>query len=248
MATEYGAVKTALLLAALIALVASPRAAAGVRPDSDAPPGLTNPMWLPHEEWVMERWIPFDEDRLYDALRMSRAEVYWYLKPGFGDLRTLARSRGVGTRGFAIWLLGNRRRAVSEAKYKVLLHRTRRLLTQRHLAAHIIGHPWHRWTIVDHMVDIFGPEYAARRGSGVPIEEIPSRVNVPRSILRQRILSRLFHNSLRGVRTGDISLREAQIIRSQDEAQIEDWLAGRPQFLCSLIEPSSVRGSDRAKV
>ena len=29
--------------------------------------------WLPSEEWVNLRWLPWDEDRLYSLLRTDRA-------------------------------------------------------------------------------------------------------------------------------------------------------------------------------
>lgn len=221
------------LLVALLAFVPQP-AGAQLRPDSNAPAGTTDPMWLPDEEWVMERWLPFDEDRLYTALRMTRVEVYWYLKPGYGSVADLARSRSIDTSRLARWLVSNREADVTRSAFRILLARTRRVLSQRHLAEHLLGHPWHRWTIVRHMSEIFGPTYERMRESGVPVEQIALHVDVPPDVLRTRILTRLRVSGQRGVARGEMSRWQAQTIARQDARQVQQWVQGTQPLLCDL--------------
>ena len=68
---------------ALLALAATPAAAQVQLPakpqtaslDSDAPPG-SPPHWLPGEQWVMQHWLPYDEQRLYSLLGVDRGVIW----------------------------------------------------------------------------------------------------------------------------------------------------------------------------
>lgn len=222
----------ALLIVVALALPAA--ASAQVRPDSAAPAGTTDPLWLPDEEWVMERWVPFDEVRLYRALGMTRMDVYLFLKAGRGSLSDLAAQRRVKLTAAA--LLEGRRKQVDAATYRLLVARTRRLLSQRHLAEHVLGHPWHRWSLMQHLTDVFGPEVPALKAEGVVFEGLAARVPVPRHVLRDRILTRLRESGRRGVARGEMSLYQARTVERQDAIQVEAPLSGQVALLC-MVKP-----------
>ncbi|MBJ7519198.1 MAG: hypothetical protein JHC84_05835 [Solirubrobacteraceae bacterium] len=213
-----------IVLLALVAFVFPASASAELRPDSAAPPGTTDPLWLPEEEWVMERWMPFDETRLVRALGLSRSEVYVYLKSGQGSLRDLARRQRVELT--TTYLLANRKPLVSTRTYNVLRSRAQRMLTQRHLAEHVIGHIWHRWSILHDRPGIFGPQYAELARAGVGFESMFLQVDVPRRELQERVLTRLRVATQRGVAAGALSAQQA-VIQQRQEAEFV-------QILCPL--------------
>lgn len=142
------------LLAAMLTVGASVPAAAAV-PDSDAPRGAS-PNWLPDEECVMERWLPFDSGELWQTLGRGRYETYRFLHEGDKTLLDLARERNVDVRGLAARLVEARRPAVSARLRRKLVRRTRRVLTQGHLAEHLLGHHWHQDSLIEHFDWIVG--------------------------------------------------------------------------------------------
>src|SRR4051795_12679354 len=66
------------LAATVLAAAPIEAQAASGPPDPDAPAGASG-QWLPDEEWVMQRWTPFDETRLYDLLGTTRPGVERWL-------------------------------------------------------------------------------------------------------------------------------------------------------------------------
>ena len=60
--------------------------------DSDAPPGAP-PHWLPNERWVMQHWLPYDEQRLFSLLGVDRGVIWRQLRD---DTRNLAQLRYLG--------------------------------------------------------------------------------------------------------------------------------------------------------
>src|SRR5215218_6386490 len=75
---------------AQVALPAKPQTASL---DSDAPPGAP-PHWLPGEPWVMQHWLPYDEQRLYDLLGADRGVIWRQLRDDTRNLAQLAEQRG----------------------------------------------------------------------------------------------------------------------------------------------------------
>ena len=80
------------LLAALVVLLVA--AAPAVAQDSDAPPGAEK-HWLPNEEWVNQLWLPFEEQRLYDALGKTRGEVFRWVRIDASNTLAQLGARGV---------------------------------------------------------------------------------------------------------------------------------------------------------
>lgn len=135
----------ALVVAAATVFLLGVSAPAGAR-DSHAPPGAGD-NWLPCDAWVMFHWLPFDEERLYSLLGMSRDRVRaWLRDDNHHTLAQLFARRGMTTRQAAAAL----------APPGVLRNHTMDALTQGHLAQHVLFHYFHQPAIASQAKRIFG--------------------------------------------------------------------------------------------
>src|SRR3954470_15724187 len=101
-------------------------------PDSDAP-AHAPAHWLPPEPWVYNHWLPYDEQRLYRVLGISRNALWQQLRDDHRTLAQLAAEHGYpAPRRLAAELVATRR--VSAAKRAELQRRAVRTITQGHLA------------------------------------------------------------------------------------------------------------------
>lgn len=217
---EDGGMKRVILIAAVVALCCTPSVAHAVTPpDSDAPPGA-DAMWLPEEEWVMERWMPFDEDRLVARIGMSHVTLYTRLKQGNRSIADIARGRRVSLT--AEFLVQPLRKRTSEANWRTLRDRARRVLTQRHLAEHLIGHQYHHWAIWKDPTKIWGTEFKVLRDQGLDAPAISARVGPSREVLARRILAALEATGQRGVSVGSLTHRQARLLRDRHRANISE--------------------------
>ncbi len=127
--------------------------------DSLAPPGAKRD-WLPQEAWVMEHWLPYDEQQLFSTLGVSVTQVRAYFggskHPQVPTLAALAQSHGLDVAGLARRLLASWRPRVSQQTYAQLLDRTTRSLTQGHLMQHMLFHPFHDTAVFQASQRIFG--------------------------------------------------------------------------------------------
>lgn len=97
---------TALLVVVVAAFVLLPAPARAQ--DHGAPAGAGH-RWLPCEDWVMMHWVPFEERRLYEELRLERSDVLrWLRDDRRHDLGQLARRRGIDTGDLAARLVEGR--------------------------------------------------------------------------------------------------------------------------------------------
>jgi hypothetical protein len=237
------AVLVCLLLLAFPAI-----ASANLRPDSAAPPGA-DASWLPSEEWVMERWSPFDTQRL--SALLGNASVYEYLHRGAGNLKQLARSRGVPVKGLARRLVVPRKPSLSRSEYRVMLQRTERMLDQRHLAEHVIGHTFHHWSIWLRPEEIWGPQYRSLEEQGLSIPDISGHVDIDTATLRRMILERLDAAGRRGVAKHAMSAAQERLLHYMHHTWISELVpdtkapsgaarrsahagASAPALLCAL--------------
>ena len=131
-------------VAAAFVVVASLLAAAPAGAhDSLAPPGAEH-SWLPDEDWVMHHWLPFDETRLYAALGIDNVALERWLRDDHRTIAQLARRRtGVGPEQLADYLVAPWRDTARAPRVRVLRKRTLRVLTQGHLAQHLLYHYFH---------------------------------------------------------------------------------------------------------
>ncbi|HEX6391793.1 MAG TPA: hypothetical protein VFZ89_20165, partial [Solirubrobacteraceae bacterium] len=211
----------AVLIAVLLA--AAPAAQAQ---DSHAPHGAP-PQWLPNEEWVNLLWLPYDESRLYALLRMSRGEVFrWVRIDATNTLAALARRRGMSVKTLARRLVANRR--VRPAMRRVLLRHTERTLTQAHLAQHLLFHSLHQTAIPARARWIFGVrsnrEFLRLRRAELSPLQIGELHRRSRVSLRRRASQTLTAAVRKGVRTGNLSARQGRVMLERQLRQLPRWL------------------------
>ena len=149
------------VIAGLLVLAAPAAAQVPAKPqtaslDSEAPAGAP-PHWLPSERWVMQHWLPFDEERLYSLLHSSRGEVWRWLRDDTRNLAGLARERGWQPETLARELVAPWRGKLTGPRALRCCSRARcASLTQGHLSQHIFFHSLHQNAIPDNAPAIFG--------------------------------------------------------------------------------------------
>jgi hypothetical protein len=222
--------------------------AATPRPDSDAPAGAAAD-WLPHEPWVDQRWLPFDERALIVALGMPSEQIFDKVSASRRTLNQLAQAHGVSLGGLAARLLASRHLKSGSARRWTLLARTRRVLSQSHLAAHMLGHVFHLQSVIGDPRRTFGVSLQAFRSMYFferrSFAEIAAAGGVSLTALRRRALAFSRVAGREGVVAGAMSARENRVLRARDAANFESWanyrVPGRAVvthgFLCHL--PSS---------
>jgi hypothetical protein len=231
-----------LLLATLLAVLAlTPAAASGA--DSHAP-AAARADWLPPSEWVMSSWLPFDEARLYDVLDTDRAELAGWLN----DRRTLgafAAKRGHASRPELVeTLLAPRMRGASATTKRRLRARAMDMLTQAHLARHVLFHIFHTPAIPRHAQEIFGMTpraYRTLRDSGWTPVAIAAKGGMPAQRSADALRSILVRRGDQAVRAGAMSRRQADTLLALQDAGLPGYMARhyrttaqQATFACSL--------------
>jgi hypothetical protein len=226
LAQKIRAVVAAMLALGALALAPSAASAFTPKADTDAPAGAAAD-WLPHETWVGERWMPFDETVLERRLHMSATEVWTYLSSTGNTLETLARSRHVSTKGLAAKLVANRHLPRSSRRWRRLHARTQRVLDQAHLSAHMFGHVFHVWAVTTTTKRTLGVTsaqfqdlYGDRRLS---FAEVAAIGGLDEATLRDRVFAAARASGARGVAAGALSPRQNAILRARDEAGFASW-------------------------
>ncbi|HTN25883.1 MAG TPA: hypothetical protein VL120_17980 [Solirubrobacteraceae bacterium] len=208
----------------LLALALAPAAAQAV--DSHAPRGARGD-WLPTSEWVMSSWLPFDEARLDALLHTNRAELSTWLNDR-RSLGQLAARRGFhDRRALAGALAAPRLRTASPAMARTLRSRALDMLTQPHLARHVLFHIFHTPAIPRHAQDIFGMSpraYRKLRDSGTtPIRIAIAGHRSPRAA-RDALRSILVRRDDQAVRVGAMSRRQADALLAEQDAGLETYM------------------------
>ncbi|MEP6952495.1 MAG: hypothetical protein ABI950_00375 [Solirubrobacteraceae bacterium] len=220
------------LMGALVAalLACTPSSALGAAPhspDNLAPPDAPA-HWLPPEPWIYNHWLPFDEQRLYRVLHITRVQLWTQLRDdrrslaglaarhGFPNPRVLARRLVTGRSGLG--------RGVARAE---LERRAARVITQGHLAQHVFFHSLHQFAIPSAAPEIFGVSDAAfrelrrRELSPLAVGRLHGRTpgfvqGQSIAVLRERIAA--------GVGGGDVSATQAHILLRRQLTQLPRWL------------------------
>lgn len=220
--------KRVVLLVLLPALAVGAAAAPAPAADSDAPPG-SPPNWLPPEEWVNNLWLPFDEPRLYAALRMTRGDVFrWVRDDAAHTIAQLAARRGLTVERLARRLVAPRRARLSPRTYRTVLDHTRRVIRQGHLAQHLLFHALHQTAVPNRARAIFGTDsnetYLALRRQEISPLEIGDLFGRTRVQLRRSIDEALTDAQSRGVRAGLVSSEQAHTQLERQLRSIPRWL------------------------
>lgn len=212
---------------AILIVIASSAAAPALAADSDAPPG-SPPNWLPNERWVNELWLPFDEERLPAVLGMTRGEVFsWIRNDGSHTLAQLAARKHVKVDALAARLVANRRN-LSPAQRRRVRSYSRRVITQGHLAQHLLFHALHQTAIPERAGSIFGTPsaraYGRLRFAEVSPLDIGELHGVTRVEMRRRTSAALRDAQRRGIRAGVVTPKQARIQLDRQLGQIPRWL------------------------
>jgi hypothetical protein len=223
-----------LIIAGLALSVAVPGAlAAGGPPDPGAPPGASG-QWLPDEEWVMERWTPFDESRLYELLQTTRPGLERWLADSRGrrTLLELARRRGIGRATLVRRLVAPSRGRLTRAQLARVRARTNRVVTQSHLAQHMLFHTFHTWAVRDaarRRLGLSEREWNHLRnrargdGPGLSVVEIARKRHVPVKSLRRPVLHSVTAATRRGVHRRETSPEQAAAELAEQRWKIDYW-------------------------
>jgi hypothetical protein len=228
-----------LLATLLLALVPATASAA----DSHAPHGARAD-WLPPSEWVMSSWMPFDEARLYTVLHTDRTELAGWLN----DRRTLgafAAKHGHASRSALVQtLLAPRLRTASATLKRQLRSRAMDMLTQAHLARHVMFHIFHTPAIPRHAQEIFGMSphaYRLLRDKGNTPQRIAAAGGMTLKASTAALRSLLVRRGDQAVRTGQMSRRQADALLAHQDADLGAYMlrhyrtpGEQALFACSL--------------
>jgi Tol biopolymer transport system component len=212
-----------LLVFAVLLLAFAPAAHAA---DPDAPKGAPD-SWLPDEQWVNLLWLPYDEQRLYDQLKLSRGEVFrWVRIDATNTLAALGRRRGLSVKTLARRLVANRK--VRPAMRRTLVKHAERTLTQAHLGQHLLFHALHQTAVPARAKWIFGVAsnrefLRLRRAELSPLQigELHARTRVG---LLHRASQTLTDAVRKGVRSGNLSAAQGRVMLDRQLRQLPRWL------------------------
>ena len=217
-----------MLLASMLGIVVACSAAAPAqayvpRPDSDAPRGAS-PNWLPSEQWVMERWLPFDEDQLLSVLGMEYDELWAAFSQTGRSIRQVAAGRGIPRRVLVSRLLASRRASVTPEQLTVLRARTERVLGQPHLGEHMLFHFFHTWSVVRGSSVLGRPDFMRLQGQGMTAGEIAASAGVAEQDLRRRALAATERYVRVGVERGATSAAQGAYASAKNRFMLDGWI------------------------
>lgn len=170
---------------AMLALAVPAAPALALEPDSDAPAGAPA-HWLPNEDWVMERWLPYSEAQLMLVLDAEVEEVRSWLRTG-DNLAAFARHKGLDPRRVLRRLMAPEWTNASPLGYRELRRRAWKTFTQRHLMQHMLFHTLHTRSFNSTLPAALGTSWSefhrlrARRVSMIEIGVLNRRT--PRQVL-----------------------------------------------------------------
>jgi Tol biopolymer transport system component len=219
----YAALAPVLITLGLLFAAVGPSLAADPAAPHHAPAH-----WLPNEKWVWQHWLPYDEQRLYALLQITRSDLWHQLRDDTHTVGQLGEKRGWKSRQLANALVAPRRHLVSAAKFSELRSRSLRTLTQGHLAQHIFFHSLHTAVIPDRAPRIFGTksrdEFQRLRRSELSPLQISRLYGRSRAQVEGAATAALTERVRAGVRGGDVSASQGAILLGRQLRQLPRWL------------------------
>jgi hypothetical protein len=206
-------------------------AASALAADTEAPAGAP-PEWLPNEEWVQNRWLPYDERDLTRLLHSSREGVRLWLQDPTLTLNDLVRRKGLNSARIQRRLLRRWRHRVSRRQYRRLRSRTRRTFTQSHLMVHMIGHLQHMWVFNRSLPSITGVSNSTRgqeQAKGKSLAEIGAEHGHSFSEMQSVLVKAARANAKRSVRMHATPRGQARRYRIAEERGVASWLNWKPR-------------------
>jgi hypothetical protein len=222
-------VRRILLLVASVVVVTTSAAAsaAAPAPDSLAPKGAAH-NWLPKEGWVWMHWLPFEEPELAAALGTTSAGIRAWLTDDTHVLATLARRRHTGLKALARRLTRRFDGRVPPERLAVLRWRTERMLTQGHLAQHVLYHTMHGPAVPAHAPELFGitrDAFLAARQEGLSPAQLAARVGRDPVLVRAGVLALLRSEAARGVATLSQTRAQSKRMLRRQTGDLDCWMA-----------------------
>ena len=212
----------------LATLVASASASASTPPaDSLAPRGAQH-NWLPKEGWVWMHWLPFEESELAAALGTDAAGIRRHLTDDTHVLATLARRRGWRVKPLARHLTRRFDGRVAPKRLAALRYRAERMLTQGHLAQHVLYHTFHGPGVPAHALPLFGITrdlFLAARQAGLSPAEIARRGGRDPATVRAGIVRLLVDEARQGVRTRSQTKAQSLRMLARQRSSLNCWIA-----------------------
>ncbi|UUY03117.1 hypothetical protein LRS13_20945 [Svornostia abyssi] len=177
-------------------------------------------------------WLPYEEQRLYRVLKMSRGEIFrWVRIDATHTLAQLGRRRGYTADRLAAALVAPRAGKVSSRTLRTLRRAARRTVTQGHLAQHFLFHALHQTAVPERSRWIFGVRtnedwFNLRRAELSPLQigELHGRT---RTTMRRRVEQALRDAAAKGVRRGYLTDGQRDIMLDRQLRQVPRWLGQR---------------------
>jgi hypothetical protein len=192
--------------------------------DSLAPPGAPH-TWLPHEDWVMHHWVPFDERDLATRLGIRPRELEGYLYDDHRPLAQLAWARGISVDALRDELVAPS--PADPERYALLRERTQRMLTQPHLAQHVFFHVYHGGAVLHDAEASFGvtaATFQALRLQGLSPVAIAERGGVSPAEVRTALLHEFHMRAAEGALRGLTPPSEARRIAARQTSTLDCWM------------------------
>jgi hypothetical protein len=223
---------TRRLAACLLVIVAAlagvaPASASGPAPDSLAPAGAAH-NWLPKEGWVWMHWLPFEERELASALGTDAAGIRAYLADDTHRLATLAKRRGWQVKPLARHLTRRFDGRVPRKRLAALRRRAERMLTQGHLAQHVLYHVFHGPAVPANAPALFGitrEQFLAARQAALTPDELARRASRDPAAVRAGVERLLTDEAAQGVRTRSQSRAQARRMLSRQRDALTCWMS-----------------------
>lgn len=217
--------RLAVCVLVLVAAFAATAIPAGAR-DSLAPPGA-QPNWLPKEGWVWMHWLPFEETELAAALGTNAAGIRAHLTDDRHTLATLAQRRGWRVKPLARHLTRRFDGRVTRTRLAALRWRTERMLTQGHLAQHVLFHVFHGPAVPANAPALFGitrDGFLAARQAGLSPDELARRAGRDPAAVRAGVLALLTDEAAQGVKTRSQSRAQALRMLARQRKALTCWM------------------------
>ena len=179
--------------------------------------------------WVHLHWIPFDEARLQELLKVDRTTIWSWLRHDVNTLAQLGAQHGwADPRRLAAALVAPRAKAVGASKARVLRERAHRILVQGHLSQHVLLHMLHQEVGPEHAHDLFGVHDTKSFQRLRRLDLSPLRIGRTHGRTRAQMqhgLERELRAAAReGVMRNETSARQAQVVLQRQLRQIPRWL------------------------
>ncbi len=228
---------------------------------------------MPCKDWVAYRWLPFDERDLYAELGLDRRRAWaWIKNDREHTFAQLLVRQGKSPEAVANRLVAKRRPRVPRSRASTLRRRALQVLTQGHLAQHIMFHQFHHVAPALHTRRLFGVsplEYRRLRLLGESPYAIARRGHQNPKRLARRVMNLMRRYASRGVRAGAVSRAQADRTLRHQNRHLRSWLhsgmrprpakrpdaaLGRKQLVCYMLtgrtsdeDPSRAEGVEPAR-